>query len=103
MSRQPARSAGRDTWQTFAYRFAIRISEPSPYGVNGFKTLLVEIEQVTPAFRSGSAGTTPRGTAWSWLRPIKWRSVEGNIVTATPALANCVAMGPKRSGGSNDI
>ena len=41
---------------------------------------MVEIEQVTPAFRSGSAGTTPRGTAWSWLRPIKCRSVDGSTV-----------------------
>ena len=35
----------------------MRISEPSPYGVNGLSTLLVEIEQVTPARRKGSAGT----------------------------------------------
>ena len=35
-----AQAAGVPTWHTFAYRFAMRTSEQSPNGVNGFSTLV---------------------------------------------------------------
>ena len=40
----------------------MRMSEQSPNGVNGFSTLLVASEQVTPWLSSACAGATPRGT-----------------------------------------
>ena len=103
MSRQAASSAGRATWQTLAYRFAIRSRLASPYGVNGFSTLLVATEQLTPAASSGPAGTTPRGTAWLCGRPIRNRSVAGKMVTATPARASVAASASRRGRSTSDI
>jgi hypothetical protein len=65
--------------------------------VNGFKTLLVEIEQVTPAFRNGSAGTTPRGTCRNLLlrrtRSRAFRRAGGSL----PALAGSRSKLPGRA------
>ena len=74
-------------WQTLACRFAIRSSDASPNGVNGFSTLLVDSEQFTPCSTSRFTSATPRRTLYSWSRPIMNSSVAGSTVTATPASA----------------
>ena len=51
---------------TLAYMFAMRTSEQSPYGVNGFSTLFVAIEQFAPCAISALASATPRMTLCSW-------------------------------------
>ena len=45
--------------------------DASPNGVNGFSTLLVATEQVTPAATRRCAGASPRGTACVASRPIR--------------------------------
>src|SRR3989304_1480543 len=52
-------SSRAPTWQMLAYRLAMRRSEQSPNGVNGFRTLFVEREQLTPAWRRLWGGGTP--------------------------------------------
>ncbi len=84
-------------WQTLACMLAMRIRLPSPSGVNGLRMLLLEIEQLTPFSTSTLASATPRRTLWSWSRPIMYRSVAGNTVTATPASAISAAS-RRRSG-----
>ena len=49
-------------WHTLACRFAIRSSDASPNGVNGFSTLLVDSEQFTPHSTSRFTSATPRRT-----------------------------------------
>src|SRR3954470_7902735 len=62
----------------------MRVSEQSPYGVNGFSTLLVAIVQFAPFSINVLASVTPRITECSAWRPALKRSVAGSTASETP-------------------